>query len=64
MNLKSVNKKILYLAMILLILAGIVVVALKGFKVDLMLERHESVNFLIGKDFSVREVKYKCFNNY
>ncbi len=60
MNLKSVNKKILYLAMILLILAGIVVVALKGFKVDLMLERHESVNFLIGKDFSVREVKDIC----
>lgn len=60
MNLKNINKKILYLALALLIIAGMLTVALKGFKVDLMLERHESINFLINKDFNVKEVKDIC----
>ena len=40
MELKG-NKKILLLGMVLLIVAGIIVVALKGFKVSLILQKHE-----------------------
>lgn len=60
MNLKNINKKIVGLAIILLILAGILVVALKGFKVDLMLERHESINYILNTDFEVKDIKNIC----
>lgn len=60
MNLKNINKKIVGLAIILLILAGILVVALKGFKVDLMLERHESINYVLGIDFELKDIKQIC----
>lgn len=60
MNLKNINKKILYLAIILLILAGILVVALKGFKVDLMLEQHEAISIVLGKDFEVKDIRKIC----
>lgn len=60
MNLKNVNKKIIGLAIILLILAGILVVALKGFKVDLMLERHESINYILDTEFEIKDIKKIC----
>ena len=43
----SSNKKIALLGIILLILAGIIVVALKGMKVDLMLTKHKSIDIVI-----------------
>ncbi len=60
MNFKNMNKKIVMLAVILLILAGILVVALKGFKVDLMLERHESINYVLNTDFEIKDIKQIC----
>lgn len=56
----SGTKKILLLGLILIIIAGIVVVALKGFKVSLFYEQHESVNLIIGKDVNINEVKNIC----
>ena len=56
----SGSKKIVLLGLILLIIAGIVVVALKGFNVDLMLEQHEEMNIVIGKEINVKEVKNIC----
>ena len=47
MELKG-NKKILLLGMVLLIVAGIIVVALKGFKVSLILQKHESNKLCIA----------------
>ena len=43
-------KKILLLGIVLLIVAGIVVVALKGFKVSLILQKHESISLIVGKE--------------
>lgn len=54
------SKKIVILGLILLIVAGLVVVALKGFNVYLMLEQHESMNILIGKETNIKEVKDIC----
>ncbi len=54
------SKKIIILGLILLIVAGLVVVALKGFNVYLMLEQHESINIFIGKETNIKEVKDIC----
>ena len=59
MNLSS-NKKIIILGLSLLILAGIIVVALKGMNVDLMLAQHKSIDIVIGKEFNIKEVKEIC----
>ncbi len=56
----SGSKKIVLLGLILLIIAGIVVVALKGFNVDLMLEQHEAINIVIGKEINIKDVKEIC----
>ena len=56
----SGSKKIVLLGLILLIIAGIVVVALKGFNVDLMLEQHEAINIVIGKEINIKDVKGIC----
>lgn len=56
----SGSKKIVLLGLILLIIAGIVVVALKGFNVDLMLEQHEEMNIVIGKEVSIKDIKDIC----
>ena len=53
-------KKISILGLCLLILAGIVVVLFRGFKVDFLLEQHEVVEFTIGKDFEISDVKNIC----
>ena len=37
------SKKIIILGIILLIIAGVIVVSLKGFNVSLMIGRHESI---------------------
>lgn len=54
------SKKIILLGLILLIIAGIVVVALKGFNVSLMLEQHEAVNIVIGKEININDMKNIC----
>lgn len=54
------NKKIVLLGLILLIIAGIIVVALKGFNVSLMLEQHESLNIMVGKEIDINEIKNMC----
>lgn len=54
------NKKIVLLGLILLLLAGIIVVALKGMKVDLMLEQHKSIDLVIGKEVNLKEIKTIC----
>lgn len=59
MNLSS-NKKIIILGLSLLILAGIIVVALKGMNVDLMLAQHKSIDIIIGKEFDIKEVEGIC----
>ena len=56
----KMNKKICILALILLIIAGIVVVALKGFNVSLMSREHSSVDIVIGKKFELKDVDEIC----
>lgn len=57
---KFLNKKVVILGLSLLIIAGIVVVLFKGFNVNLLLEQHEVIEFVIGKDFEVKDVKDIC----
>ena len=56
----SGSKKIILLGIILLIIAGIVVVALKGVKVSLLLQQHEEINIYIGKPTELKDVKNIC----
>ncbi len=53
-------KKISILGICLLILAGIVVVLFRGFNVNFLLEQHEVIEFNIGKDFELSDVKNIC----
>lgn len=56
----SGSKKIILLGIILLIVAGIVVVALKGVKVSLILQQHEEINIYIGKPTDIKDMKNIC----
>lgn len=56
----KLSKKICFLALVLLILAGIIVVALKGFNVGLMARQHESLEIVIGKTFETKDIKAIC----
>ena len=53
-------KKIILLGLILLIVAGIVVVALKGFNVSLFYRQHEELNIIIGKEVNINDIKSIC----
>lgn len=53
-------KKVSILGLCLLILAGIVVVLFRGFNVNFLLEQHEVIEFVIGKDFEIQDVKQIC----
>lgn len=53
-------KKISILGLCLLILAGIVVVLFRGFNVNFLLEQHEVIEFVIGKDFELTDVYNIC----
>ena len=53
-------KKILLLGLILLIIAGTVVVALKGFNVSLTCKQHESLSLYIGKQINMNDIKDIC----
>ena len=56
----KINKKIGLLALILLVIAGLVVVILRGFNVSLMSRQHESLDIVLGKTFDVRDVRDIC----
>ena len=56
----SGSKKILLLGIILLIISGIVVVALKGVKVSLILQQHEEINVYIGKPTNIKDMEKIC----
>lgn len=51
------NKKIIVLALVLLIIAGIVVVGLKGFNVNFMLKQHDSLEYTIENGYEVSDVE-------
>ena len=51
------NKKILMYALIVFILAGMIVILLKGFNVDLMIRNHDSIEYVIGRDFELKDIK-------
>ena len=53
-------KKLLLLGMILLIIAGCVVVALKGFNVSLIYRQHEELNLNIGKKVEKTDINNIC----
>lgn len=53
-------KKIVILGIILLILAGIVVVALKGFNVSLLFGKHEAVQIKLDVDVDLKKVQEAC----
>lgn len=57
---KFLNKKILILGLSLLILAGIVVVLFRGMNVNFMLEQHEVIEFVVGKEFDMKDVSNIC----
>ena len=54
------SKKILLLGIILLIIAGIVVVALKGVKVSLILQQHEEIDIYIGIPTEFKDIRNIC----
>ena len=51
------NKKILIYSLIVFILAGMTVILLKGFKVDLMIREHDSIEYTVGTDFNIKEIE-------
>lgn len=53
-------KKLFLLGVILLIIAGIFVVALKGVNVSLQLQKHESIVIKIGKKIELKDIKQIC----
>ena len=54
------SKKIILFGLILLIIAGAVVVTLKGFKVNLQYQQHVSMDILVGKEIDLNEAKQIC----
>ena len=60
MDINKNSKKIVILGLILLIVAGLIVVALKGFNVSLMFGKHEAVELKVGKEVSQSEIEEIC----
>lgn len=52
--------KIMILGLILLTIAGLIVVALKGFKVTLMFGKHESIELKVGKEINIDDIREIC----
>lgn len=57
---KETYKKVLLLGLALLIIAGILIIMLKGFNVNMMYKQHEEILFNIGKDFNIEDVENIC----
>lgn len=51
------NKKILMYCLIVFILAGVIVILLKGFNVDLMIRNHDSIEYTVGTDFEIKDIE-------
>lgn len=60
MDTRKNSGKIVILGIILLIVAGIIVVALKGFNVSLMFGKHETINIKLDVEADVNKVKEIC----
>lgn len=56
----SGSKKIILLGLILLIVAGITIIVLKGFNVSLMYQQHEAINVVIGKEINKNDINLIC----
>ena len=59
MNTKN-SKKIVILGIFLLILAGIIIVALKGFNVSLLFGKHEEIELKIGSEVNLKDFEEIC----
>ncbi len=57
---KSENKKIIIFGLALLILAGIIVVVLKGFNVSLDLRAHDKMRFVFGQKIEKDKIDKVC----
>lgn len=57
---KSETKKIIGFACALLIIAGIIVVVLKGFNVDLSLRQHDTFKFVFDQKFEKNDIDSIC----
>ena len=44
-------------ALIVFILAGMIVILLKGFNVDLMIRNHDSIEYVVGNEFELKDIK-------
>lgn len=53
----TTKKKILYIAMALIIIAGIAMVALKGFNVELKYRHHQKIELTIGKKVNIEDIQ-------
>lgn len=60
MESKNNSKKIVILGIILLVIAGIIVVSLKGFNVSLDFGKHETIELKVGKEVNINTVKEIC----
>lgn len=60
MDTRKNSRKLVILGIILLIVAGIIVVALKGFNVSLMFGKHETINIKLDVDADVNKVREIC----
>lgn len=60
MDTEKNSKKILILGIILLIVAGVIVVSLKGLNVSLMFGKHEAIEIKIGSEVDLNVVKEIC----
>ena len=50
-------KKLLMFSLIVFILAGIIVVLFKGFNIDLQLRSHDTIEYIVGKDFEIKKIE-------
>lgn len=53
----TIKKKILYIAIALIIIAGIAMVALKGYNVELKYRHHQKIEINIGEEVKLEEIK-------
>ncbi len=56
----ELNKKFVLLGLILLIIAGAVVVVLKGFNLPILYQKHEAINFKIGNNIDMKKLDDIC----
>lgn len=60
MDINKNSKKIVILGLILLMIAGLIVVALKGFNVSLMFGKHEAIELKVEKGVNISQIEEIC----